>query len=248
MILRIVTNIPQHPRKKGWLERFIPVFEKHELRFIILFSGFFLATVVLLAGLGLVPSEFQDDTQAGILDQIKDTALRPLVGDPVNVDLTDGNPTASSSQNIKYEYPLRIVIASVGVDGIVKNPSSADINVLDNELTLGAVRYPGSGVPGLGNMFIFGHSTGYKIVQNKAYKIFNTIKNAKEGDEIQVLGDRNVYIYKVTSVKEVNKDETLVKFDTKGPATLTLSTCDSFGAKTDRFVVQATFDRVIPLR
>ncbi len=246
MILRIVTNIPPHPRKKGWLERLIPVFEKHELRFIVLFSGFFLATVVLLAGLGLVPSEFQDDTQAGILDQIKNTALRPLVGDPANVDLTNG--AASSSQNIKYEYPLRIVIPSVGVDGIVKNPSSTDIDVLDSELTLGAVRYPGSGVPGLGNMFIFGHSTGYKIVQNKAYKIFNTIKNVKEGDEIQILGDRNVYVYKVTSVKEVNKDETLVKFDTKGPATLTLSTCDSFGAKTDRFVVQATFDRVSPIK
>ncbi len=228
------------PHKKTWLEKLLPHFHKHEIRFIVLFSGFFLATIILLAGLGLVPSEFQSATNnSGFLDKVKNAAISPITGgdsDPIII------PQA------KYEYPNRIVIPAVGTDGAVKNPSSINIDVLDNALTEGAVRYPGSGVPGIGNMFIFGHSTGFKIVQNNAYKIFNKIKNVKEGDEVQVFSDKNVYIYKVTTVEEVNKDETLVEFNTKGPAMLTLSTCDSFGSKTDRFVVKAVFDRVLALR
>lgn len=229
-------------KKKSWIERTLPFFEKHEIRFIFIFSVFFLATIVLLAGLGLVPSEFQENTSQGsVIDQLKNAAIQPLEGsDPNSNSQTTQNPT-------KYEYPIRIVIASVGVDGVIKNPSSNNIDALDNALTQGAVRYPGSGVPGAGNMFIFGHSTGFKIVQNKAYKVFNTIKNVKQGDEVRIYGAKNVYIYKVTSVNEVNKDQTLVNFETKGPAILTLSTCDSFGAKTDRFVVEAVFDRVVAL-
>ena len=245
-------------KKKTWMERIMPFFEKHEIRFILIFSGFFLATIMLLAGLGLVPSEFQENTNQGVIDQLKNAAIAPLEGDNGSQgsnggDLTtqnNGNQVKNSGtngtvpSNTNYEYPIRIVIPAVGVDGVVKNPSSNNIDALDNALTLGAVRYPKSGLPGIGNMFIFGHSTGFKIVQNKAYKVFNTIKNVNQGDEIQVYGDKNVYVYKVLSVKEVNKDETLVSFDTKGPAMLTLSTCDSFGTKTDRFVVQAVFDRV----
>lgn len=247
-----------YPKKgKSILERLFPFFERHEIRFILLFSLFFLATVTLLTGLGLVPSEFQEDSgQASLLDQAKNAAIQPLTG---NINAMNLGVNANTSQNLnnqsssssayqgnnqKIEYPVRIVIASVKMDGKVTNPSSSNVDVLDNALTLGAVRYPGSGVPGLGNMFIFGHSTGFKIVQNKAYKIFNTIKNAKAGDEVKVYGDKNIYFYKVISVEEVNKDKTLVNFDTNGPAMLTLSTCDSFGEKSDRFVVKALFDRV----
>lgn len=226
--------------KKTWFEKLFPHFNKHEIRFIFLFSGFFLATIVLLAGLGLVPSEFKSDTNnSSIIDQVKNAAISPLTGG-------DDQPTINSQ--VEYEYPTRIVIPSVGTDGVIKNPTSINVDVLDGALTQGAVRYPGSGVPGIGNMFIFGHSTGFKIVQNKAYKVFNTIQNAKAGDQVQIFTDKNIYIYKVTTVEEVNKDDALVEFSTKGPAMLTLSTCDSFGQKSDRFVVKAVFDKVLALR
>ena len=239
--------------RKIWLQKLFPFFEKHEIRFILLFAMFFLATIILLTIFGLVPSEFQENTnQSNLLDAVKNAAIAPLEGNNNSLDsqVISANPSEiknGAPKNLAVEYPVRIVMPSVGVDGVIKNPSSNNIDVLDNALTLGAVRYPGSGVPGSGNMFIFGHSTGFKIVQNKAYKIFNTIKNAKIGDEVQIIGNKNVYIYKVASVKEVNKDDTLVNFNTEGPATLVLSTCDSFGAKTDRFVVQAVFERVVPI-
>lgn len=239
--------------RKVWFEKIFPFFEKHEIRFILLFSIFFLATIILLSLFGLIPSEFQENTnQKNLLDTVKNAAIAPLQGGNNSLDsqitsIKPANSKNEATKNYSFEYPLRIVIPSVGVDGAVKNPASNNIDVLDNALTLGAVRYPGSGVPGSGNMFIFGHSTAFKIVQNKAFKIFNTIQNSKVGDEVQIFGDKNVYIYKVTSVKEVNKDDTLVNFNTEGPATLVLSTCDSFGAKTDRFVVQAIFERVVPI-
>ncbi len=229
-----------HHHKKSWLEKLLPHFQKHEIRFIGLFAGFFIATIVLLAGLGLVPSEFQSDTsKSSLLDQVKTAATSPLTGNDQQI---------APNPQVEYEYPVRIVIPRTATDGAVKNPTSTNVDVLDNALTQGAVRYPGSGVPGIGNMFIFGHSTGFRIVQNRAFKVFNTIQNAQNGDEIQVFTDKNVYIYKVTSVEEVNKDEALVEFNTKGPAMLTLSTCDSFGEKSDRFVVKAIFDNVYALK
>ena len=51
---------------------------------------------------------------------------------------------------------------------------------------------------------------------------------------------RKRFTYRVRSVDKVDKDETLVTFDTKAHL-LTLSTCNSFGSKSDRFVVVAEF-------
>lgn len=227
-------------QKKSWLEKIFPHFKKHEIRFILLFSGFFLASVALLSVFGFIPSEFKVDTgKSNVIEQVKNAAISPLIGEK--------NETIQPSVKVEYEQPIRIVIPSVGTDGVIRNPTSTNINTLDNELTQGAVRYPGSGFPGVGNMFIFGHSTGIKIVQNKAYKVFNTIQNTKEGDEVHILTSKNLYIYKVATVEEVDKNEALVEFNTKGKAMLTLSTCDSFGTKNDRFVVKAVFDRVVAL-
>jgi LPXTG-site transpeptidase (sortase) family protein len=224
----------------------MPIVERHEIKFILIFSAVFLMTVALLSFFGLVPSEFETDTSdPNIIDLAKDAAISPVTGGENNQIATSTTVSiAGDKKPVNFELPVRISIPSVGTDGVVTNPVSTDVDVLDEALTHGAVRYPGSGVPGVGNMFIFGHSTGFKIVQNKAYKIFNEIKNAKAGAEVRVYAGKNVYIYKVTSVTEVNKDKTLVSFDTNGPARLTLSTCDSFGTKSDRFVLEAVFDRV----
>ena len=89
-------------------------------------------------------------------------------------------------------------------------------------------------------MFIFGHSTSYQYVNNKAFQVFNKIKNLKKGDEIQVYDEKNVYTYIVREVKLVNANEELVSFSNTKDM-LTLSTCNSFGEKTDRYVAEADF-------
>ena len=139
------------------------------------------------------------------------------------------------------EAPLKIQISKIGVDAEIYNPSTTSVSVLDSYLLKGAVHYPGSALlGGEGNVFIFGHSTGFKIVNNQAFKTFNNLKGLSEGDIINVYSDKNNFIYKVSSVKLVGAEEELIKFDTTGKK-LTLSTCNTFGAKSERYVVEANF-------
>lgn len=150
-------------------------------------------------------------------------------------------PVQESTGNRVGELPITINIPSIGVDSPIYNPATTSVNILNDFLTKGAVRYPGSGLlGGNGNIFIFGHSTGFKIVNNQAYKTFNGLQNLKSGDLIYVDSDKYEYTYKVSSVKLVDATKTLVEFNTNSKM-LTLSTCDNFGAKTDRYVVEAEF-------
>ncbi len=150
-------------------------------------------------------------------------------------------PVVESKGGRIGELPLSIKIPIIGVDASVYNPATTSAEVLDDYLLKGAVRYPGSGLlSGDGNIFIFGHNTGLPIVNNQAFKTFNGIKNLKAGDLIQVFSDKYEYDYKVTSLKMVGADKALVEFNTKSEM-LTISTCNNFGAKSDRYVVESVF-------
>ena len=80
------------------------------------------------------------------------------------------------------ELPTRIIIDKIGVNTAVLNPTSNKNSVLDENLLKGAVRYPGSGTLGNGNVFLFGHSTGIRIVNNQAFKAFNNLKSLNPND------------------------------------------------------------------
>ena len=210
----------------------------HFTKNILVFGGVFLGVLFLSFGLlyifGLVPTEFEEQTRDNtIASNISDRAFQGL-------GLISSSSLASSNTKPKGELPIRIVATSIGLDSMVEIPASTDFNVLDNELAKGPVYYPGSGQAGVGNMFIFGHSTGFKVVINKAYQVFNHLKDLKEGDEIDIYSAKKVYVYKVQSVKLVNGKETLVDFSNKADM-LTLSTCDSFGKQTDRYVATAIY-------
>ncbi len=140
------------------------------------------------------------------------------------------------------EAPLSIKIPKVGVDVQVYNPQSTSTTVLDDWLLKGAVRYPGSGLLGAqGNVLIFGHSTGFKVVNNQAFKAFVGLKNLKVGDSISVFSDKYEYIYTVLSVEMKEAQDVIVKFNTTD-SLLTLSTCNtSIGDHDARYVVQAKF-------
>ncbi len=138
--------------------------------------------------------------------------------------------------------PLRIVINKVGVDSQIQNPNTTDTAVLDSELRYGAVHYPGSGTPGNGNMFLFGHSTNLSVVQNQAYKTFNGTQKLEKGDEVFIYSENQKHVYKVLDVRLVSAEETLVDFSVQKDM-LTLSTCNNFGEKQERFVVEADYVR-----
>jgi LPXTG-site transpeptidase (sortase) family protein len=192
--------------------------KKSQAKFIYYFSATFVVLFVFLYTLGFVPESIKEDQGESlrtIWDKSQGAAIREQLNKPVIAEA---------------EEPTRIVIERIGVDAIVANPNTANLKTLDDYLLQGAVRYPGSGLIGYGNMFIFAHSTGFRVVQNQAFKAFNGLKDLVEGDIIKVYSGNQVYSYRVSSVRLVDSNAALVEFG-GNKNMLTLSTCNSFGAK-----------------
>ncbi len=139
--------------------------------------------------------------------------------------------------------PTRIVIPSLGKDLPISNPNTTDIDELDKELLNAVVRYPGSGTLGRdGNMLIFGHSTGYRNVNNQMYKAFNGIETLEEGNFINLVSDGIEYVYAVSKIEHEKASNVTIEFTTEpGAKRITLTTCNTFGAKEDRWIVTADF-------
>jgi LPXTG-site transpeptidase (sortase) family protein len=194
-----------------------------------------LLSTIVLTLLGLIPKELSNSTtNNGISIESADNST--LFG----VDFIKGTNKIHGIQAISADdIPARVISTQLGLDTKVSNPETTDIKTLDGELLKNAVRYPGSGTLASGNMFIFGHSTGFKVVNNPAYKAFNEIKKLKEGDKIEVQAvSGKTFTYRVLSVEIASKYDTYISFTAKSP-TLTLTTCDSFGKRSDRYVVKA---------
>jgi LPXTG-site transpeptidase (sortase) family protein len=140
---------------------------------------------------------------------------------------------------VGLEYPERLIIPDLDLDIEVANPISKSSEALDDELTRATVRYPGSALlGGEGNVVIFGHSSHLPFVRNHLYKIFNGLPELKDGSIIKIVGKEKEYMYSVVSVKKTDANDEIINLATK-EARLTLATCDTFGKKTSRWVVDA---------
>lgn len=184
--------------------------------FGLTFATLFLLTFVFLAAVGITP-------------------------DPVRNSESSGTGSAQEVVRTSAEDPVRVVAKAIGLEIVVRNPDSTEISVLDAELLKGAVRYPTSAKLGAeGNMLLFGHSSYLPIVHNQNYKAFNKIQNLKTGDTVSLYSATAEYRYHVVGVREADAEEDVIELSSEGKK-LTLLTCDSFGKKTDRFVVEADF-------
>jgi len=154
---------------------------------------------------------------------------------------------AGGTHGTSVNLPVRLTIPSAGIDTAVLNPASTDIAVLDRSLLSGAVRYPGSGLPGeVANVLLFGHSSYLPVVKNKAFQAFNELGTLRVGDVVMVRTGSSVYTYGVVEVQLTRAEDTIVSFAADEP-TLTLATCNTFGAKQERWVVRAVQTSVRPL-
>jgi len=155
---------------------------------------------------------------------------------------------ASMALPQSYVEPVRVVIESVGIDFEIVNPQSRDVTVLDRALMEGVVHYPGSGsLEENTNIFLFGHSSHLPEVHNPAFQAFNNLEKASVGDIIRVQSEDAEYRYEVRVILLTDTNEALVSLSAEGEKRLTLSTCNSFGAQTERFVVEADFIGKYPL-
>ncbi len=187
---------------------------QEKFSFLLTFFIVFLLTFSTLYLFGFVPEEFKS-----------------IIGRYPGKEYTVGSG----------QLPMLIQIPKIDVNVQIYNPSTTTLPVLNDYLTKGAVHYPGSGLlGGNGNMYIFGHSSTLSVVHNQAYKAFNNIQHLVVGDTISVFSENAEYVYKVKVVKKVDANKELVEFKTDSRM-LTLSTCDLFGVRSDRFVVEAEF-------
>lgn len=157
-----------------------------------------------------------------------------------------GETTAPATQTVTPTgiEPTRLIISSVGIDLPVQNPSTTDVNTLDNLLKNGPAHYINSADLGqAGNLIIFAHSSHLPIVVNKMFQAFNKVPDLNKGDSITIVGsDGKNYLYSVVSVvkADVNSGTTIDTSPTHG-TNLTLVTCDTLTGVSARFVLTATF-------
>lgn len=165
-----------------------------------------------------------------------------------STETTDTNELpALTAEDAHAPLPLRIVFDTLDREVKVLNPTEHSVEALDTALLSGVVRHPDSAdFSAPGTIFLFGHSSYLPNVQNKNFQAFNGIQKLVWGDTIRLYSADTEYVYQVDRVYEASATNAEVKIE-KGVAKLTLVTCDSFGAKTDRFVVEATLVRSLPL-
>lgn len=190
--------------------------------FLGFFAVAFLGSIIVLAKYDLLPE-------------------MSSVSNIPSVTLASNLSSAQVSKSATPEFPTKIEIPKIDLLVMIENPSTTNIEALDALLLKGAVRYPTSAKLGEnGNVVLFGHSSYLPIVRNQAYKAFNGIQRLVVGDVITVYSSTATYSYRVKSVTKENANDAGIPLSVTG-RTLTLSTCDSFGEKTDRFVVVADF-------
>ena len=158
-----------------------------------------------------------------------------------NVAYAQEQPIVSAET--RAAYPGRLTVPSLGIDLPVSNPTTRNIEALDEELKSAVVRYPDSATLGIdgGNTLIFGHSSRLPIVRNQFFKAFNNVEDLENGEEIIVHAQNgDTYHYRVSRVYRASATDDRIPLQVPGHR-LTLLTCDSFGAKSDRWVVEADY-------
>ncbi len=195
-------------------------------RFSALFVVIFVGSIAILAQLDLLPDP------------------PPPAANPTAVIATSTPAVtlSTSAPQSSPESPVKISIPAISLSANIADPTTTNLEALDQLLLKGAVRYPTSALLGQnnGNVVIFGHSSYLPVVYNPAYKTFDGIQKLTTGDLITVYSADRAYEYAVRTVQKENATEAAIPLSVTGQV-LTLSTCNVFGQKSDRFVVTADF-------
>jgi LPXTG-site transpeptidase (sortase) family protein len=191
-------------------------------RFLGVFVVAFIGSVYMLGVFGLLPES-----------PVKEVATK--------ADTVSTAAVAEALVVERAEEPVKIEIPTIGLVATVANPESTNIEILDANLLKGAVRYPTSAKLGeTGNVVLFGHSSYLPVVGNQAYKAFNGIQKLVAGDRVTVSSSGTAYTYSVRTMTKASAESAGIPLAVSGRV-LTLATCNSFGTKSDRFIVVADF-------
>lgn len=198
---------------------------------------FFLVMVIgygVLYFVDFVPEAPEEATNASVEEDVVITYEEPLPEvveeEPAPVTIGNNDP-----------LPLSITIERLNRTVTVLNPTTRSVADLDAALLKGVVRHPDSATLNNqnGNILILGHSSYLTNVFNKNFQAFNGIQNLTWGDIVKVKSGDTEYTYQVDRVYKEKATTVSVRVWSNEPK-LTLVTCNTFGAKEDRFIVEAT--------
>jgi len=198
--------------------------------FVIFFVAVLLSYTVLFV-IDFIPEPIEEVPVDESAEQAKEVAVEEVekVEEVKKVVATVNSP-----------QPRKIIFDTLDKEIVVNNPQSREIADLDASLLTGAVRHPDSAnFEEDGNIFILAHSSYLPNVFNKSFQAFNGIQDLTWGDKIRLQSDDMEYVYRVDAAYKAKATEVFVP-ETPGEAKLTLATCNSFGSKDDRFMVEAT--------
>ncbi len=206
------------------------------------FGTFFI--VFLLSYLFLVAIDFIPEPKATEPEEATEVPVAEAVVEAAPAHDAFSYPLGAPHDPV---LPESIYIKRLDKTIPVLNPTSREVADLDAALLSGAVRHPDSAnLAQDGNVFILAHSSYLPNVINKHFQAFNGIENLEWGDTIEVVSAGHRHIYEVEKVYKANAADTTVPIEGTGPR-LTLATCNSFGSKDDRFIVEARRVSVEPL-
>ena len=179
-----------------------------------------------------------------VIDFLPETPSEKKTSLPAVVEEVPASTTlvqeATTTPEAVDPFPVSITFDSLGKTIAVLNPESRSVAALDTALLSGVVRHPDSAdFERTGTIFLLGHSSYLPNVINKNFQAFNGIQKLGWGDVIRLRSGDTEYVYHVDRTYEVKASDAEVEIES-GVAKLTLATCNSFGSKDDRFVVEAT--------
>jgi len=201
--------------------------------FLLAFSLIFTLTYAVLYALDFYPEPVTGE-EAEDLDTAEEVEVEQVEDEPA---VQTGSP-----------LPETIIFDALDKKEVkILNPNSRNIADLDEALLHGVVRHPDSAtLHDDGNIFILGHSSYLPNVMNRNFQAFNGIQNLKWGDIVRLQSADSEYIYRVDRVYMARASEVTVPVSGTGKI-LTLATCNSFGSKDDRYILEATLVAVEPL-
>ena len=225
------------------LEAFYREVMERKYAFLLVFFVVILLTYSLLYALDFYPEPPTQNQQGG--GATASSAPAALI--PTAEASTTSVPAPSAVKPAVDPYPNEIIFDSLHKTVHVSNPDTTNLKVLDKALLKGAVRYPTSAtLASPGNVFILAHSSYLPKVINHNYQAFDGIQNLKWGDTIRLRTADTEYVYHVERVYKAKTSDVVVN-PSPGQAKLTLATCNVFGTKQDRFIVEANLAGSHPL-
>jgi LPXTG-site transpeptidase (sortase) family protein len=164
---------------------------------------------------------------------------------PVTTTVNSGNPSATpaptAAASVPAVRPIPDTIISypdLGISAPVIYDVPFDEKTIQNDLFHGVVHIAGTADPGThGNAVIFGHSSYYPFVHNDYRDVFAPLLKAQVGQEFELSYKTKVYLYQVTSVKEVSPTDIEIMNAHPGEDGATIVTCSPVGTSTNRYVV-----------